>query len=74
MVALLLRKQFNNKIMGTLVLGYLSGYLAFDIYLALYSFNYLPNHNFDLAFTIIFFSLVGITMLKILFFIMAAIF
>ena len=69
-----MRKQFNNKIMGILVFAYLSGYLTFDIYLALYSFNTLPNYDFDSAFTIIFFSLVGITMMKILFFIIAAIF
>jgi hypothetical protein len=38
-LAVKLRKLFNSQVMGFLVISYLCAYLAFDVFLALYSFN-----------------------------------
>jgi hypothetical protein len=40
LTALVLRKQFSSRIVGFLIVSYLCSYLAFDVFLALYSFNH----------------------------------
>lgn len=69
-----MRKKFNHQSMWVLVIGYLAAYLCFDIYIAVYSLDFLPNYNFDSTFTVIFLSLIVLTLLKMLFIFFATVF
>lgn len=69
-----LKGQFGYKMTNVFVFTYLVGYLGFDVFIALYSFGSLESFNYELTFTIILSFLIGVTVLRMIFFTFASLY